>query len=89
MPRRDPGSVWNLLADLWRELSWTMRLGGGGGMLAGLLLGVWLVSGVSWREARLFRPLFFWTFVGLMAAGSALGLALGALTEWLTGRPRR
>jgi hypothetical protein len=95
MPRRDPGSLWNLLGDLWRELSWTMRLCGGVGMLAGLLLGLWIMSHIySGNEVRYLRlamtwsrSLWVWITIGLTVVGATLGLALGALIEWLTQKP--
>lgn len=89
MPPRDPHSLRGLLADLWRELTWTMRLGGLAGALAGLAFALWL-TGSLWREARFgsVRVLVF-IVLGLTIAGAVLGLAGGSLIELFTPKPPR
>jgi hypothetical protein len=84
MVGRPPDSIFRLLTDLWRELSWPLRLGGTVGLLFGLALGIWLCSGFSPEAIRghLARWLIL-VVLGTTLTGATLGLALGALVEWL------
>jgi hypothetical protein len=92
MPQRDLGSVWELLADLYRELSVLFRVCFFTGLAGGLTLGVYLVSGIPRSELRygFFRGVW-WFIFGLTALGGLLGLGLAAVVElaWrgLRGKP--
>jgi hypothetical protein len=90
MVGRPTDSIFSLLADLWRELSWLMRLLGLLGLLSGAAVGVWMWSGFSPESLRghLLRWLLL-TVLGTTVAGAAMGLALGALIEWLGGSSKR
>ncbi len=92
MPQRDLGSVWELLADLYRELPVLFRVCFFSGLACGLALGLYLVSGIPRSELRFgfFRGVVWFVF-GLTGLGGLLGLAVGAVLElvWhqLRGKP--
>jgi hypothetical protein len=78
MPKRDMQDVWSLLADLARELSWTLRIAFFGGLLVGLGVASYLVSGVAAEEVRRgFVRITIVFVLGLTALGGFLGLAMG------------
>ena len=90
MVGRPSDSIFSLLADLWRELSWLMRLLGLLGLLGGAAFGLWMWSGFSLAALRghLLRWLLL-TVLGTTVSGAAVGLALGALIEWLSSSPKK
>lgn len=78
MPKRDLGSFNELLADLWAALSPLMRVCG----LLGTLGGAW----VAWRFVWIGGGgrLLWWVMAGCVIVGTVLGLALGAVLEWVS-----
>jgi hypothetical protein len=82
MSKRDMQDIWSLLADLARELSWTLRVGFFGGLAVGFTLACYLVSQVAADEIRRgFLRVTIVFVLGLTALGGFLGLALGVVAE--------
>lgn len=82
MSRNNLQDFWRLLADLFHELSWSLRIGLFGGMLLGLMSGLYLVSRVPAGEwFGYFVRLGIVFVVGMTALGAFIGLALGVVVE--------
>jgi hypothetical protein len=82
MPKRDMQDVWSLLADLARELSWTLRIAFFGGLLIGLGVAVYLVNQIPAEEVRRgFLRILIVFVLGMTALGGFLGMALGVVVE--------
>ncbi len=87
MPKRDMQSIWSLLSDLARELSWLLRIGFFGGLLIGAGLAFYLVSQIPIAEIRRgFLRILLVFVLGSTAVGGFLGLALGVVAELLVHR---
>jgi hypothetical protein len=82
MPKRDLQDVWGLLAELFQELGWPLRLGFFGGLAAGGVLGLYLVGLVPRGELRwgVGRAAVL-VVIGLVMLGAFLGLFLGAVLD--------
>jgi len=83
MPDDDLRNTGSLFADLWRELSWPLRLGLFGGLVAGLAYGIYLVSqeaSEAWRTGWLRLLVLF--ILGLSVLGGFLGLVAGVILDF-------
>lgn len=82
MAKNDLQNVWVLLADLFRELSWTLRIAFFAGLAAGLGVGIYLASQIGGEEIRRgVVKILVVLILGMTALGGFLGLALGTVVE--------
>ena len=82
MPDDDLRNTGSLFADLWRELSWPLRLGLFGGMVAGLGYGMYLVSQEASEALRTgWLRILLLFILGLTVLGGFLGLVAGVILD--------
>jgi hypothetical protein len=89
MPKKDLQDPWGLLADLFRELSVPLKIGLFLGLAGGLWLGLSLAGEAAGDGVRVVVARFFTLLtLGLVIVGGTVGVAAGALLDFLRGRLR-
>jgi hypothetical protein len=82
MPKKNLENPWEALADIFREVSWTVKICLFLGIAAGLLVPP--LFGLDYTALRL-RGMVC-TIFGLIILGAFVGLAVGVGVEFIIGR---